>query len=219
MKPSIPEGRETVHQHADPVENLLNDARQALEAGNREAAYRLSLEVTKQNQDDEEAWMIRARTAASSEERLLCLSRAIRIDPRDPSVKQVLYDALKTALEMDPFLAYMNENGELYFVRNEEYESLAVPKDRSIPEIYPPQRPEALSKAYRRLGWAVLGLALAGLGTLVFAPLALRMAVTTLHQPVDKPDRVRARLVIWLSILLFAVSLSLGWLVVIHFLG
>ncbi len=217
-KPRITVGQSRTHPESASAENLLRDARQALEAGNRDGAYRISLEATQQDQGNKEAWLIRAQTAASREERLLCLSQAIRIDPSHPKAKQALYTNLKSDLEQDPFLAYVDETGQLYFVRDEEYLSLVVPKDRNIPESYPPERPEALRKAYRWLGWSVLGLALAGLGTLIFAPLAFRLAASTSGQPLEKPDRVRARLAFWLSFLLSAISLSLAGLLVVHFL-
>ncbi len=218
-KPPIREAQATTHPQTAPAENLLRDARQALEAGDREGAYRKSLEATQQEQGNKDAWLIRAQTAASREEKLLCLSQAVRIDPNHPNAKHALYTNLKSELEQDPFLAYVDETGELYFVRDEQYLSLAVPKDRNIPESYPPERPEALTKAYRWLGWSVLGLALAGLGTLILAPLAFSQAASTSVQRLDKPDRVRARLAFWLSFLLSAISLSLVALLVVHFLG
>ncbi len=218
-KSSITEGHKIIHSQAVSADKVINNARQALEAGNREGAYQLSLEATQQESDNKEAWLIRARTAASAEERLVCLSQAVRIDPNYPIAKQVLYTSLKSELEQDPFLAYLNETGQLYFVQNEEYLSLVVPKDRDVPESYPPERPPALKKAYRRLSWSVLGLALAGVGTLIFAPLAFRQAVSALGQPLVQPDRLRARLVAWLSILLIVISLSLAWLLIIHVVG
>lgn len=201
------------------AQSLLQDARQALKTGDRKEAYRLSLEATRRSQGDQEAWVIRARAAASSEERLLCLSQAVQLDPDHPVAKQELYVTLMSQLNQDPFLAYLDETGQVYFVRNTGYQTLAVPKDRGTPETYPSERPEALAKAYRRLGWAVLGLAPAGLGALVFAPLAFFQAVSALGQPIQKPDRVRAWLAAWLSILLFAVSLALALLLLIHFVG
>ncbi len=215
----IARDRATTHPQTASAENLVRGARQALEAGDRDGAYRMTLTATQQDQGNKEAWLIRAQTAASREERLVCLSQAVRIDPNHPKAKQALYTNLKSELEQDPFLAYVDETGQVYFVRDEAYLSLVVPKDRGIPESYPPERPEALTKAYRWLGWSVLGLAAAGLGTLIFAPLAFRLAASTSGQPLQKPDRVRARLAFWLSVLLSAISLSLAGLLVVHFLG
>jgi hypothetical protein len=53
-------------------------------------------------------------------------------------------------------------------------------------------------------------MAMAGLGTLLLAPLAIRTAEIALRQPLDQPDRIRAWIVIFLSVVLFSISLFLG---------
>ena len=201
------------------VEELINDARRALNNGNRDSAYRLSLAATRQDQGAAEAWLIRARTSASNEERLFCLSQASRLDPEHPKAKQALYSTLWLELEQNPFLAYMDETDHVYYVRSQEYLALTVPKDRGIPESYPPQRHPALTRAYRWLAWSFAGLALAGIGTLIFAPLAFSQAASALRQPIQKPDRVRARLILAFSILLSAIAVFFVWLFLAHFSG
>ncbi len=196
---------------------ILNDARKALETGNWDGAYHLSLDATRQDTGNVEAWLIRAKTAASSQERLFCLSQASRLDPGHPTAKQELYSSLRSEFEQSPFLSYIEETDQVYFVRTRDYLSLTVPKYRGIPEGFPPARSETLVRAYRMLSWTVVGLVPAGLGTLVFAPLAIRLAASALRQPLPKPDRVRARLIIALSMLFFAIALFLVWLLSAHF--
>lgn len=74
--------------------------------------------------------------------------------------------------------------------------------------------------AWRSLGWAVLGLSLAGIGTLVLAPLALFRAVDVLlNRPLDRADWARAVIVMALSVLLWGAGVALGLLLLLHFLS
>lgn len=62
-----------------------------------------------------------------------------------------------------------------------------------MPAPYPPPQPSPLAPAWRTLGWAALGLSLAGMGTLVLAPRALFRAVDVLlNRPLDRADWARA---------------------------
>ena len=81
---------------------------------------------------------------------------------------------------------------------------------RYFSTVYPPEELSTIERAQRRLGRATLGMAMAGLGTLLLAPLAIRTAVIALRQPLDQPDRIRAWIVIFLSVVLFSISLFLG---------
>ncbi len=47
---------------------------------------------------------------------------------------------------------------------------LTIPKNRSIPKPFVDKPPQPLTPAFRLLAWAFVGLAPAGLGTLVLAP-------------------------------------------------
>ena len=198
---------------------LLEGARRLLNSGDHTGAHRLSLEATRLDPKNVEAWLVRSRAAASREENLFCLSQVSRINPDYPPSRLDLYRALWSQLQHDAFLAYIDETDQVYYVRSNEYLSLAVPKDRSIPEVYPPERPAPLARANRWLAWAIIGLALAGLGTLVFAPLAFLSAVTALTGPLERPDRIRAGIVLFLAAVLAACAILLGWLFLIHLRG
>lgn len=197
---------------------LLSSANASLQAGDRENAYLMSLEATRREPENIETWLLRYHSAPSREEKLLCLSQVVRLTPDHPLAKQNMYTTLWAKLKTDPFLAYIEETDQLYFVRGTDYQSLAVPKDRSIPQIYPPVRPKPLARAYKILGFAFLGLALAGLGTLLLAPVAVWLAFGAMTGPLKLPDRRRAWIVIFLSGLLLVVGLLLGFLFLTHFI-
>ena len=197
---------------------LLSSARDSLQAGDRESAYLPSLEATRLEPENIETWLMRFHSAPSREEKLLCLSQVVRLTPDHPLAKRNMYTTLWAKLKTDPFLAYIEETDQLYFVRGADYQSLAVPKDRSVPQIYPPQRPRPLARAYRILGLAFLGLALAGLGTLLLAPIAIWLAFGAMSRPLKLSDRRRAWMVIMLSSLLLVLGLLLGFLFLTHFI-
>lgn len=198
---------------------MLASADAYLKAGDRESAYLMSLEATQLEPNDIRAWMMRYKTALSSEEKLLCLGHFVRLDPDHPLAKRSTYNALLDKLHRDPFLAYIEETEKAYHVYSKDNLFLAIPKDRSTPEAYPPNRTPPLLKAYHSLALAVLGLAVAGLGTLLFAPNAIRLAFSALFKPVERGDRRRAVMVIFLSLLLFGMGLFFGWLFLAHLRG
>jgi hypothetical protein len=201
------------------VNRMLASADAYLKAGDRESAYLMSLEATQLEPNNVHAWMMRYKTALSSEEKLLCLGNFVRLDPDNPLAKRSTYNALLEKLHKDPFLAYIEETEKAYHVYSKDNLFLVIPKDRSIPETYPPKRSKPLLKAYRSLALAVMGLALAGLGTLLFAPNAIRLAFGALFKPVESGDRRRAGMVIILSLFLLVVAVFFGWLFVAHFIG
>lgn len=203
--------------HAPAPDALqITEARQALYSGDRDGAYRRSIEITTRDPNQIEAWILRAKTAPSNEDRLFSLSQVNRLAPNNPEAKRDLYWTLWSELDRDPFLAYLDETDDVYYVRNNSYLSLVVPKDRRTPETYPPVGDDTLRRAYRWLGLAVLGLSVAGLGTLLFAPLALLSAFRAVTKPVTRADAVRAGLIMVLSLGLLAVAVFLGYLLWIH---
>ena len=197
---------------------LLSGANDSLRAGDRENAYLMSLEATRLEPENIETWLVRFQSAPSREEKLLCLSQVVRLTPDHPVAKRNMYTMLWARLKTDPFLAYIEETDQLYFVRGADYQSLAIPKDRSVPQVYPPKHPKPLARAYRMLGLAVLGLALAGLGTLLLAPVAIWLAFAAVTGPIKLPDRRRAWIVILLSGLMFILGLFFSFLFLTHFI-
>jgi hypothetical protein len=182
-------------------------------------AYRLSLELTRSFPNNADAWLLRSKTAVSTEESLYALSQVNRINPNHPAAKLYTYQALENMLERDPFLAYMDESDDLYYVRSKNYLSLVVPKDRNIPEKYPPQNPQPLASAYRYLLLAVFGMILSGLGTLLFAPLAVLAA---LQCPPPRAEAGRFGTFKgnrWVSFLLIAPAILLVLIFALHFRG
>lgn len=186
-------------------------------AGPAPAVHDRNLRATQEQPENVEAWIDRAQTAETIEEKIFCLSQVNRLAPAHPRGKARMHETLWRELRRDSFLSYLEETGQIYFVRNQHFTSLAIAKDRSETEPYPPKRETELHAARRKLGWAVAGLALSGLGTLVFIPLALRSSVRFLRAgPGERKDRVQAWIVIGLSLLLAPVALALAWVFAIH---
>jgi hypothetical protein len=194
-------------------------AQSALKHGQRDKAYRLSLELTRSFPNNADAWLLRSKTAVSTEESLYALSQVNRINPNHPAAKLYTYQALENMLERDPFLAYMDESDDLYYVRSKNYLSLVVPKDRNIPEKYPPQNPQPLASAYRYLLLAVFGMIFSGLGTLLFAPLAVLAALQARRRGLKQEDLMRSRVIVWVSFLLIAPAILLVLIFALHFRG
>jgi hypothetical protein len=199
--------------------DLLLTAQSALKQGQRDRAYRLSLEITRAYPNSADAWLLRSKTAASSEETMYSLSQVNRLNPNHPASKLYTYQAVWSLLKRDPFLAYMDESDDLYYVRSQEYLSLVVPKDRAVPEKYPPKGPQPLAAAYRYLLLAVFGMIFSGLGTLIFAPLAVMTALLARQRGLQKEDQIRARVVMWLAFLLLAPAILLVLIFALHFRG
>ena len=203
-----------------PVEReKISEALAALKNGDRTHAYQVSLELTRTYPNNAEAWLLRSRTAQSTEETMYSLSQVNRINPRHPAAKTYAYQAMWKMLERDPFLAYMDESDDLYYIRNKEYLSLVVPKDRNVPEKYPPTGPQPLAPAYRFLLLALVGLVFSGIGTLLFAPLALMAVFQARRKGLTREDRVRARVLVWLAFLLLAPAALLALIFALHIRG
>lgn len=201
------------------VSKLLADANRLAKQGDRQSAYRLSLQATRLEPDNPETWVLRSKLATTNEERLFCLSQVHRINPHHPVVKKDSYQVIWHMLQKDPFLAYLNETDDLYFVRSNAYLSIPVPKDRATPEIYPPKEPSKITPAFHYLGLALLGMMFAGLGTLIFAPLAILSVLSASSQPLSRADRVRASIVILVAMALIFGAIGLVWLLISHFIG
>lgn len=204
---------------AAQIQLLLTQAQEAAHRGQRQMAYQLALEATRVDPNSADAWLFRSRLAPSKEESLFCMSQVNRINPSHPWGKKDSYTLVWDLLAQDPFLAYQDETDELYMVRSSAYMSLAVPKDRAVSEPFPPPRPGRLAPAYHWLALAALGLLLSGIGALVFAPLAVFSAMSTLPTSPSSADRMRAGIVILVGLLLLAVGALLAWLLYIHFRG
>jgi len=105
-------------------------------------------------------------------------------------------------------LTYSREDLHSYFIVDRDGSTVRVPKNRAVDA----RVSHPLSAAFRILAAAFLGLAPAGLGTLLLAPLAVLLTVPVLlRRPADRADRVRIA-VVWgiaAGLLLPAVPLSI----------
>ena len=164
-----------------------------------------------------------AKPAQTKTEKLDCLNKEHQDRPGDPLVREQIYEEVKEVVDRDPFLEYHAESTSAYRVIDRHQQVLIVPKERARPEPYPVQRPEPIRQAYRFLLYAALGLVLSGLGAVIFAPVAVLHAIHALNAPQqgeeNRANRVRARVVISLSVLLFAAGLVLAYLLWIHIRG
>ena len=123
---------------------------------------------------------------------------------------------VRQLLAQDPFLLYLEETGDQYQVRHGTGADLIIPKDRSLPEPYPAERPALLQKAYRWVWLACLGLLLAGLCGMLLATLAMFAALAVNFQPISRADRIRSLVVLLLSGGLWLGGLLLGAILLVH---
>lgn len=185
--------------------------------GERKRAHTLLARVTRATPENVNAWLWRAGTAATREEALLCLSEALRLDPAHVKARQALRELLRAELDKDVFLAYGSEDDWLYYIRTGSGIPTAVPKDRAVPELYPPPRHAPLHAAERWLAFAALGLIPAGLGALLCAPIAAAHAWRAARRSLS-PVEARWRLVVLaLALTLWLLGGLLGWLFILHF--
>jgi hypothetical protein len=151
-------------------------------------------------------------------EALAYLSQALLFNPNFTPARRKMYQFLQRLLQKDAFLAYVDETENFYRVHNAAGLPLVVPKERAIIPPYPPQKLSLLQWAYRWLGWALLGLLPAGLGTLICAPVAMVLAVVAWLQPLGPRDATRALIILGSAILLMCGALPLYILLVLHLL-
>ncbi len=79
----------------DKVSRLLEEAEQSARQGRREMAYQTSLKATGLAPGEPLAWYLRAQTAPSQEEQLMCLSRAYSLDTTRPEARKELRAAVQ----------------------------------------------------------------------------------------------------------------------------
>ncbi len=176
----------------------------------------MAIPTAERESQDVEAWLRRAAGAPTREARLLSLSIALELDPQHPVAQLAMYEALGRQLEADAFLAYVNETDWIYRVHTASRTPVVVPKMRAVPRPYPVPEPGPLHSASRWLRLAILGLLPSGLGTLLFAPMALFAALRVPAPTLSRKDQKRRRIFVAASSLLWAVGLLLGVLVLVH---
>ena len=109
-------------------------------------------------------------------------------------------------------LKYQGEDDQYFFVSGADGERLSVPKNRAVPKPFRDQPLQLLTPAFWLLAAAFVGLAPAGLGTLVLAPLAAFWALGMLiTRSLTRSDRIRV-LAVWViaaGLLGLAIPISL----------
>ena len=198
------------------VAQKLSTAKSVARQGQQQVANQLLRELTRQAPRNVEAWLWRAATAATQEEKLACLSTILELDPHHLEAKQGLYETLEGHLQLDSFLTYISETDLLYHTDTATDLRLVVPKNRAVPAIYPAPELGPFQPAFRWLGLALLGLLLAGLGAIVFAPIAAISAVRARQVPLSQMDRARSWFVLWAAFVLWLTGLLLTTIFLIH---
>jgi hypothetical protein len=150
------------------------------------------------------------------EESVTALNQALGENPEDTTARQALYETMQQLLRKDAFLAYQGETNVLYKVRTQADFQFIHPKDRAVVEPFPPHETPPARKAINWLGWSLVGLIPAGLGTLVTAPLAMRAAVKLLRQPAAFVDHRRAWVVLGGAIGLWLIALVFIFILILH---
>lgn len=150
------------------------------------------------------------------EESVIALNQVLELNPEDTVARQELYETMQQLLRKDAFLAYQGETDVIYKVRTPAEFQFIHPKDRAKVEPFPPQNSPPARTAISWLGWSVIGLIPSGLGTLVFAPLAVIAAIKLLRQQVELIDRRRAWIAISGAIALWLIALVFFFIFILH---
>ncbi len=211
------------NQTADDVDRrvnqLLSESEQAIKQGNRQRAYELSVQATKMAPENLEAWFLRATLASSLEERLFCVNCLNELSPDRQDKHHVAFSAVKELLDKDPFLAYLEETEALYRVVNKSNQVVVIPKKRAAINVSVPERSSPLKTAYSLLVISIFGLMLAGVGTLIFAPLSALAALQAGRSLHSHAERVSLTIVLILDGLFFVLGLFFAYLFALHLVG
>ena len=199
------------------VSRLLEEAKQSAQQGEREKAYQSSLRATTLAPDEPLAWYLRSQNAPSTEEQLMCLSRAYSLDPKSPDTKIQLRTAVQNLLKQEPFLAYVHETEEFYQVRSGRELLINIPKNRTFEIPYLKKKPGLAQPAFRWLSLSILALFLGGVGAVVFAPVAAFQALRLHASTPSEGERVRLVIVFLLAVIIWLAAIPISWLLLIRF--
>lgn len=189
---------------------------QAMRKGDRRLACEISLKLTVSEPTNELAWLYLAWNSESLQETINALNRVLELNPGNKPARRMLFQAMGQLLRQDPFLTYQSETHSLYKIRTPAGFVFTLPKDRAIPEQYPPLESQPTRAMFHWLGWSLVGLLPAGLGTLICAPAATLNAVRLLSHQSSQADRRRAWVVIWCAAILWLLGLGLSFLLLLH---
>jgi hypothetical protein len=108
-------------------------------------------------------------------------------------------------------LRYEGEDDRSYIVTRPDGTRLIFPKNRSVPKPFVDNPPQPLTPAFRLLVAAFLGLAPAGLGTIVLAPLAVLWSLAMIFtRPLNRSDRKRVVAICAIAAVLLALAIPLS---------
>jgi hypothetical protein len=200
------------------VARILKNAERQANKGQGDIAYTNSLNATNLAPQDPQAWYIRAQTAPSFEEKLICLSRVCSLDPGFHNAKYELYVALRDLLGREPSLAYLKETADLYQVKSGYDLLINVPKNRAFEEPYLKRKSSPLKPAFRWLNLALFALPLGGIGAFIIAPLLILASLRYQSKSYHRQDHVRALVLMLIAIIIWLISVPISALFLIHFL-
>jgi len=207
---------------AQPITNvdaIITEIENSIRNAGGKDAYELSLRATQLAPDNVEAWMLRATLAPSLEERLICVNRLNELGADSQDRHNIAFFTLRELLDKNPFLAYLEETEQLYRVMNANHMVLSIPKKRSQDHSTARGHSGQLTSSYRLLAMALIGLMAAGVGTLVFAPLAALSAIRIGTTSQSHSERLRSTIVFVLSFLLFVIGAVFSILFMLHLKG
>jgi hypothetical protein len=199
------------------ISQLLEEVGILIQQGERDKAYESSLKATMAAPDQPLAWYLRAQSALSTEERLMCLSRAYSLDPNDPETEDALRTATHTLLKQEPFLAYVYETEKFYQVRSGREMLINIPKNRMFEIPYLKKKSGLARPAFRWLSWSILALLLGGVGAVVFAPIAAFQALRLQASAPSEGERIRLLIVFLLAVIIWLAAIPISWLILIRF--
>jgi hypothetical protein len=199
------------------VSQLLAEVGRLVQRGEREKAYQSGLKATSLAPDEPLAWYWRAQAAPSTEERLMCLSRAYSLDSTASETKKELRTALHGLLKQEPFLAYVHETEKFYQVRSGRDLLINIPKNRNFETPYLQQAPGHAKPALRWLSLSLLFLFLGGVGAVLLAPLTAFQALRLQASSRSRSDRVRMWIVFSLAVIVWLAAIPISWLLLIRF--
>jgi hypothetical protein len=117
------------------------------------------------------------------------------------------------------FLKYEGEDDRTFMVSDSVGRRVSVPKKRNVPTPFLDPTAQPLIPAYRLLALAFVGLAPAGLLTLILAPLAGLWALWMLStRPLSPADNLRVVVVWGLAAGLLAIAIPLSKLFLVHYI-
>lgn len=198
------------------VSQLLEDAQQSVQQGQRELAYQSSLKATSLAPNEPMAWYLRSQSAPSSEEQLICLSRAYSLDPAFSDAKKELRTAVQALLKQEPFLAYVHETEVLYQVRSSLGFLINIPKNRVFEKPYLQKDEGPLKPIFGWLYLSMLALILGGVGALVLAPVTAFQALRMKSASLPQGDHIRLWILLSISVLIWLTAIPISLLLLIR---